>query len=150
MPRTRGLAHVNLHVGDLDYSIRFYVGVFGLELLSEGKELVERAGQVVEMRQALLSTPGCDDLLALTYAPLLPIGNAGINHIGFTFESDDDVRTAVGNVRRYGGRIIREGEREEAGIQEAFAYVQDPDGYKIELYTRGFRAGKEALRLQAE
>jgi lactoylglutathione lyase len=136
MPRTLGLAHVNLNVSDIDRSVRFYTEVFGLELLSDGTETIQREGQPVELRQALLSTPGRQDLLALSHAASFPIGNAGLNHIGFNFESDEDVRTAIEAVPRHGGKIVKEGEREEGGVREVFAYVQDPDGYYVEMSTQ--------------
>jgi catechol 2,3-dioxygenase-like lactoylglutathione lyase family enzyme len=87
----------------------------------------------------MLSTPGREDLLALTYAvsgPYLPFGGGGVDHIGFIFESDEDVRTAVDAIQRYGGSIVRTGEREQGGFHEIYAYVADPDGYKIEMCTQ--------------
>lgn len=95
MPQTRGLAHVNLNVRDIDRSVRFYAGVFGLELLSDSTETIQRKGQSVELRQAVLSTPGQQDLLALSHAASFPIGSAGLNHIGFNFKSNEDVHTAI-------------------------------------------------------
>ncbi len=136
MPRTRGLSHVNLHVSNLELSVSFYMGVFGLELLSQGIETVERDRQPLELRQAWLSTPGQEDLLALTCASSLPMGSAGLNHIGFNFYSDEDVLEALAVVPMHGGKVVRTGEREEIGIREFFAYVRDPDGYTIELSTQ--------------
>src|ERR1700709_1615585 len=133
MPRTQGLAHVNLHVSDIDRSVRFYTKVFDLELLGEGTGTVQSKGQPVEVRQALLSTPGRQDLLALTYAASIPIGSAGLNHIGFFFESDEDARLAIEAVPRHGGKNVQPGQREARGVREIFAYVQDPDGYRIEM-----------------
>ncbi|MEO6192587.1 MAG: VOC family protein [Thermoanaerobaculia bacterium] len=152
MPRTRGLAHVNLHVSDIDKSVRFYREVFGLEFLAEGTATTESAGQPLELRQAMLSTPGCEDLLALTHSAStsLPLGNAGVNHIGFNFESDEDVRTAVDVIPRYGGKVVREGEREQGGLREIFVYAEDPDGYIIEMSTqRGILALKKARQQKA-
>jgi hypothetical protein len=31
---------------------------------------------------------------------------------------------------------VKEGEREEGGVREVFAYVQDPDGYYVEMATQ--------------
>lgn len=132
MPRTRGLAHVNLHVSDMERSVRFYTKVFDLQLVAEGTETVQSKGQPVQVRQVLLSTPGQQDLLALTHAASIPIGSAGLNHIGFFFESDEDVRIAIESVPRHGGKIVREGVR---GVREVFAYAEDPDGYRIEMTT---------------
>lgn len=148
MPQTRGLAHVNLNVGDIDRSVRFYAGVFGLELLSDDTETIQRAGQPVELRQAVLSTPGQQDLLALSHAASFPVGSAGLNHIGFNFESDEDVRAAIAAVPRHGGKVVKEGEREEDGVREVFAYVQDPDGYYVELSTQAIVFASRARRGQ--
>jgi len=123
MPRTRGLAHVNLHVSNFDRSMSFYVEVFGLKLLDEDTETLQRGGQPIELRQAVLSTPGREGLLALTYGVPLPVGNCGLNHIDFNFESDEDIRTAIDAALHYGGKVVRDGEREEGGIRETFAYV---------------------------
>ncbi len=149
MPRTRGLAHVNLNVSDLDRSVRFYCAVFGLEIVADSTEVTQRDGQPVELRQTVLSTPGREDLLALTHAASFPVGSAGLNHIGFTFETDEDVRSALDAVSSHGGTIVHQGEREESGIREIFAYVRDPDGYAIELATQAILlATKEARRKQ--
>ncbi len=52
------------------------------------------------------------------------------------------MRAAVGIAARLGGELIREGEREENGVIEAFAYVRDPDGYAIELSTQELIVGR--------
>jgi catechol 2,3-dioxygenase-like lactoylglutathione lyase family enzyme len=141
---------VNLHVSDLDRSILFYREIFGLEYLAEVTTTVESAGQPVVLRQVMLSTPGREDLLALTYVvsgSYLPFGSGGVEHIGFIFESDEDVRTAVDAIQSYGGRIVRKGEREQGGFKEIFAYVADPDGYKIEMATQqGILGLKKSLQ----
>ncbi len=39
-------------------------------------------------------------------------------------------------VERCGGKIRKQGCREYGGISEQFAYIEDPDGYVIELATQ--------------
>ena len=136
MPRTRGLAHVNLNVSDIDRSARFYAAVLGMVIVSDTTEIVDKDGQAVELRQVLLSTPGRSDLLALTQGAAFPVGRGGLNHIGFVLESDEDVRAAIREVERYDGEVRRHGDREDNGVREAFAYVRDPDGYDVELSTQ--------------
>jgi hypothetical protein len=72
---------------------------------------VQRDGEPLELRQALLPTPGREDLLALTYAALAPLGSAGLNHIGFNFKSED-VHTAVEAVPRWNEKVLHCGERD--------------------------------------
>ena len=130
MIRTRGLAHLNLNVRDIERSTRFYRELFGLELLHdyEGPMGKHRWG-----RQVALSTPGAADILALSQAPGEPIGPAGCNHFGFTLVSDADLDQAIADAERLGGRLVRRGSAEVDSIVERFAYLEDPDGYVFEL-----------------
>jgi len=136
MPTTLGLRHANLNVADLVRSIRFYREVFGLEVLQETTETITKNGREVELRQALLTTPGAGDLLALTQAASFPIGPGGVNHLGFVFASSADVEAAVTVAVAAGGTVLRRGSREGRHAPEVFAYLSDPDGYAIELSTQ--------------
>jgi catechol 2,3-dioxygenase-like lactoylglutathione lyase family enzyme len=71
MIRTRGLAHLNLNVTDIERSTRFYRELFGLELLHDYQGPM---GKHPWGRQVALSTPGADDVLALSQVPGEPIG----------------------------------------------------------------------------
>jgi catechol 2,3-dioxygenase-like lactoylglutathione lyase family enzyme len=44
---------------------------------------------------------------------------------------------ATQQVERLGGKVRSQGDREHDGQRESFAYVQDPDGYHVELSTQG-------------
>lgn len=121
MPRTRGL------------SVRFYTKVFDLELVGEGTGTVQSMGQPVEVRQALLSTPGRQDLLALTHAASIPIGSAGLNHIGFFFEADEDVRIAIEAVSR---AMEEKSSGKESAKVRFSRTLRNPDGYRIEMSTQ--------------
>jgi catechol 2,3-dioxygenase-like lactoylglutathione lyase family enzyme len=136
MPRCRGLAHVNLNVTDVDRSARFYSEVLGMEIHSDITETIDKDGRSVELRQVVLTTRGRGDLLALTHGSILPVGSGGLNHIGFIFDSDEEVRAAILRVERHGGKLRSHGDREQDGVREAFAYIQDPDGYDVELSTQ--------------
>jgi len=136
MVKTLGLSHLNLNVMDLDRSVRFYQAVFSLELLWSGEEILEQEGKSEGLRQAILHTPGTRDLLALTQAASFPVGPAGLNHFGFIFRSNSEVEQAIAAVKEYGGQVLREGQRQDHGIHEVFAYICDPDGYRIELATQ--------------
>jgi lactoylglutathione lyase len=136
MPTARGLAHINLNVTDVKRSVRFYSEVLGMVVASDVTETVEKGGQQVDLRQVVLTTPGRGDLLALTQGAAFPVGSGGLNHIGYIFESDEEVRAAIKKVEQHGGTVRSQGDREHEGIREAFAYVQDPDGYDVELSTQ--------------
>ncbi len=122
MIRTQGLTHIHLVVRDLDRSLRFYQDVFGMEeRFRDGPKMV------------FLNTPGSSDLITLnedpTEAHLIGV-NGGIAHIGFRLENAADLDTAIAEVESAGGKLIRRGEHAPGA---AFAYVEDPDGYVIEL-----------------
>lgn len=121
MIKTQGLTHIHLVVADLDRSISFYQTVFGLEeRFRDGPKMV------------FLNTPGTNDLITLNEdeAARQHAGVcAGISHFGFRREGTD-LDAAIGDVEAAGGRLLERGERQSGDL---FAYVQDPDGYVIEL-----------------
>jgi len=122
MIRTQGLTHIHLVVRDLDRSLRFYQDVFGMEeRFRDGPKMV------------FLNTPGSTDLVTLnedpTEAHLIGV-NGGVAHIGFRLENAADLDAAIAEVESAGGKLVRRGEHAPGA---AFAYVEDPDGYVIEL-----------------
>jgi catechol 2,3-dioxygenase-like lactoylglutathione lyase family enzyme len=122
MIRTRGLTHIHLVVRELERSLRFYKSVFGMqERFRDGPKLV------------FLNTPGSVDLITLNEDPAearLAGVNAGVAHFGFRLTNAADLDAAIAEVEAAGGRLIRRGEH-SPGVP--FAYVEDPDGYVIEL-----------------
>jgi catechol 2,3-dioxygenase-like lactoylglutathione lyase family enzyme len=56
--------------------------------------------------------------------------NGGVAHFGFRLAKSADLDAAIAEVEAAGGRLIRRGEH-APGV--AFAYIEDPDGYVIEL-----------------
>ena len=120
MIRTQGLTHVHLIVADLDRSLRFYTGVFGME-----EQFREEPSMV------FLSTPGSADSITLNQQPGDPrIGSGGVDHIGFRLVDKADLDAAVREVEAAGGRLVERGEHAPGA---PYAYVADPDGYMIEL-----------------
>ncbi|MEE8507864.1 MAG: VOC family protein [Myxococcota bacterium] len=122
MIRTQGLTHIHLVVRDLERSLRFYQGVFGMEERF-------RAGP----KMVFLNTPGSEDLITLNEDPAearLAGVNGGVAHFGFRLAESVDLDAAIAEVEAAGGKLIRRGEH-AAGVP--FAYVEDPDGYTIEL-----------------
>ena len=122
MIRTQGLTHIHLIVRDLDQSLRFYRDVFGMkERFRDGPKMV------------FLNTPGSQDTITLNEDPAeeeLAGVNSGVAHFGFRLANSADLDSAILEIEAAGGKLIRRGEH-APGV--AFAYVEDPDGYVIEL-----------------
>jgi catechol 2,3-dioxygenase-like lactoylglutathione lyase family enzyme len=122
MIKTEGLTHIHLVVRDLERSLRFYQGVFGMkERFRDGPKMV------------FLNTPGSRDLVTLNEDPAeaqLAGVNGGVAHFGFRLADPTALDVAVAEVEVAGGKLIRRGERAPGA---PFAYVEDPDGYVIEL-----------------
>ena len=121
------ILHTMLRVGDLDRSIDFYTGVMGMRLLRrqdypDGKFTLaflgyqdEADGPVIE----LTHNWGVD-----TYE----LGS-GYGHIAVEV---DDVYAATDAIRERGGKIVRDAGPMNAG-STIIAFVEDPDGYPLEL-----------------
>ena len=122
MIRTQGLTHIHLVVRDVERSLRFYQSVFGMEeRFRDGPSMV------------FLNTPGSQDLITLNEHPEeanLAGVNGGVAHFGFRLAKSSDLDAAIAEVEAAGGKLIRRGEH-APGVP--FAYVEDPDGYVIEL-----------------
>ncbi len=122
MIQTQGLTHIHLVVRDLERSLRFYQDVFGMEeRFRDGPKMV------------FLNTPGSQDLITLNEDPAeaeLAGVNGGVAHFGFRLAKSAALDTAIAEVEAAGGKLIRRGEH-APGVP--FAYVEDPDGYAIEL-----------------
>ena len=128
MIRTRGLRHIHLIVASMDRSLRFYTTVFGCEELFREDELV------------FIRTPGTDDLITLHEDSEADEAgmSGGVRHFGFELVDVADLDAAVQAVENAGGRPIRRGQHDRG---TSFAYVEDPDGYVIELDAHAPNAG---------
>lgn len=123
------LLHTMLRVGDLERSIRFYRDVLGMQLLRRkdypsGRFTLAFLGYGSEAESA-------QSVLELTYnwdTRSYDLGNA-FGHIAIGVE---DVRRAVDEMRAKGARVVREpGPMAHGG--SVIAFLEDPDGYRIEL-----------------
>ncbi len=121
------LLHTMLRVGNLDASIDFYTRVLGMTLLRkndypEGKFTLAFVGYGPETEHAVIE---------LTY-------NWGVDHyeLGTAFGhialEVDDAYAACDRIRNAGGKVVREAGPMKHG-STVIAFVEDPDGYKIEL-----------------
>ncbi len=121
------ILHTMLRVGDLQRSIDFYTNVLGMRLLRqkdypEGKFTLAFVGYGEEKDQAVLE---------LTYnwdTDVYDLGD-GYGHVALEV---DDVHRAAERIREKGGKILREPGPMNAG-STIIAFVEDPDGYPIEL-----------------
>ncbi|MGW8227644.1 MAG: lactoylglutathione lyase [Gammaproteobacteria bacterium] len=121
------ILHTMLRVGNLQCSIEFYTTVMGMKLLRqkdypEGKFTLAFVGYGPESENSVIE---------LTYnwdTDHYELGN-GYGHIALEV---DDVYRACEDIRQRGGKIIREAGPMNAGTT-IIAFVEDPDGYPIEL-----------------
>ncbi|MGI9280377.1 MAG: lactoylglutathione lyase [Endozoicomonas sp.] len=121
------LLHTMLRVGDLDRSIAFYTDVLGMKLLrkhdnEQYEYTLAFVGYADESEQAVIE---------LTYnwgTKEYDLGNA-FGHIAIGF---DDIYATCETIRANGGNITREPGPVKGGTTE-IAFVEDPDGYKIEM-----------------
>jgi lactoylglutathione lyase len=116
-----------LRVGDLERSIAFYTQVMGMTILKQN-EYPE-----FEFTLAFLGYgPESDTaVLELTYnwaTHSYDMGNA-YGHIAIGVE---DVYAACDRVKAGGGNVVREAGPMQGGTT-VIAFIEDPDGYKIEL-----------------
>ena len=124
------ILHTMLRVGDLPRSIGFYTGVLGMRLLRqhdypEGRFTLAFVGHQPESEGAVIE---------LTYnygVPEYELGN-GFGHIAIEV---DDAHVACERVRALGGKVTREAGPMKHG-STVIAFVEDPDGYKIEFIQR--------------
>ncbi len=124
------LLHTMLRVGDLERSIDFYTKVLGMRVLRrrevpEGKYTLAFVGYGEETETSVLE---------LTYnwgVAKYELGTA-YGHIAIEV---DDARASCDAVRAQGGRVTREPGPVKFGTT-VIAFVEDPDGYKIEFIER--------------
>ena len=121
------ILHTMLRVGNLERSIKFYTEVLGMRLL----RTTDRPHQKYSL--AFVGYEGEDKAAALelTYnygVDKYDLG-AGFGHIALEFR---DVAKACEAVRAKGGTVTRPAGPVKGGTT-VIAFVQDPDGYKIEF-----------------
>lgn len=124
------LLHTMLRVGDLDRSLAFYTEVLGMRLLRrqdypEGRFTLAFVGFQDESEGAVLELTHNWDTASYD------LGN-GYGHIAIAVP---DAYKACEELRARGGKVVREAGPMKHGTT-VIAFVEDPDGYKVELIQR--------------
>jgi lactoylglutathione lyase len=124
------LLHTMLRVGDLQRSIDFYTRVLGMRLL----RTTERPEQKYSLAFVGYGTNPEHAEIELTYNHGVSSYEMGTAY-GHIALGVPDVAAACERIRASGGTITREAGPVKGGTT-VIAFVQDPDGYKIELIER--------------
>jgi len=119
-----------LRVSSIEESIKFYTKILGMDVL----RTFEQPEQGFSLTFLGYGKESEDCVLELTYnygVHKYEMGNA-FGHIAI---SVDDCSKACDQIKGLGGKIAREA-GPLAGSDEVIAFVEDPDGYKIELIQK--------------
>lgn len=119
--------HTMIRVAQLERSLAFYTEVLGMRLLRrkdypEGRFTLAFVGYGEEADSTVLELTWNWDTDAYELG-------TGFGHLAIEV---DDVYAAVADIRARGGRIVREAGPMKGG-SSILAFVEDPDGYRIEL-----------------
>jgi lactoylglutathione lyase len=120
-----------LRVGNLDRSLDFYTNVLGMRVLRkkdypDGKFTLAFVGYQDEADGAVLELTHNWD------TEHYDLGSA-YGHVAIEV---DDAYAACERVKAKGGQVVREAGPMKHGTT-VIAFVQDPDGYKIEFIQKG-------------
>lgn len=121
------MLHTMLRVGNLEQSLQFYCDVLGMTLLRQreyptGEFTLAFVGYGDESQQAVIE---------LTYnwgVEQYELGNA-FGHVAIGV---DDIYATCDKIKAKGGKVTREPGPMKHG-STVIAFVEDPNGYKIEL-----------------
>ena len=121
------ILHTMLRVGDLQRSIDFYTQVVGMKLLRQkdypdGKFTLAFVGYGEDKDNTVIELTHNWDTDSYDLG-------GGFGHIALEV---DDVYKATDDIRNRGGKILRDAGPMNAGTT-IIAFVEDPDGYQIEL-----------------
>lgn len=134
------LLHTMLRVGNLEESLKFYCELLGMKLLRQkdypgGKFTLAFVGYGDEADHSVLE---------LTYnwgVDQYDLGNA-YGHIALGV---DDIYTTCEEIKARGGKVVREPGPMKHG-STVIAFVEDPDGYKVELIQLSSRTSGDEAR----
>ncbi|QYO68385.1 lactoylglutathione lyase [Leptolyngbya sp. 7M] len=139
------LLHTMLRVGNLEESLKFYCDVLGMKLLRQK----DYPGGEFTLAFVGYGDEADHTVLELTY-------NWGIDHYdlgsayGHIAIGVDDIYQTCDRIRALGGKVTREPGPMKHG-STVIAFVEDPDGYKVELIqlgTQGSAAERQTATAQ--
>ena len=124
------ILHTMVRVGDLQRAIDFYTQVLGMRLLRKtdypgGRFTNAFVGYDEESKTAVLELTHNWDTTSYDLG-------TGYGHVAIEVE---DAYRACADVKARGGKVTREAGPMKHGTT-VIAFVEDPDGYKIELIQR--------------
>ncbi|ADJ27400.1 lactoylglutathione lyase [Nitrosococcus watsonii] len=124
------ILHTMLRVGNLERSLKFYTDVLGMQLLRqkdypEGRFTLAFVGYGDETAHTVLELTHNWD------TEHYDLGD-GFGHIAIAVA---DAAAACAEIKKRGGKVVREAGPMKHGTT-VIAFVEDPDGYKIELIER--------------
>lgn len=124
------ILHTMIRVGNLDDSLAFYTDVLGMKLIRrheypEGRFTLAFVGYGDEATNAVIELTHNWD------TDRYQLGDA-FGHIAIAV---DDAAAACDRIRARGGKVVREAGPMKHGTT-VIAFVEDPDGYRIELIER--------------
>lgn len=124
------ILHTMLRVGDMQRSIDFYTRLMGMKLL----RTTDRPDQKYALAFVGYGDEASHAVIELTYNHGVDRYDPGTGY-GHVAIEVDDAAAACERIRAGGGLVTREAGPVKGGAT-VIAFVQDPDGYKIELIER--------------
>jgi lactoylglutathione lyase len=130
------ILHTMLRVGDLERSLKFYTDVLGMHVLRrqdypDGRFTLAFVGYGPESEQAAIELTHNWDTRKYDLG-------GGYGHVALEV---DDAYQACADIERRGGRVVRPAGPMKHGTT-VIAFVEDPDGYRIELIQKGSQRGR--------
>ncbi len=123
------ILHTMIRVANLEKSIQFYTAILGMKVLRQkdypdGRFTLAFVGYGEEEDHTVIELTHNWDIECYEQG-------TGFGHIAVEV---NDVYQAVANIRAQGGRVIRDVGPMKHGTT-VIAFIEDPDGYKIELLS---------------
>lgn len=121
------MLHTMLRIGNLEKSLQFYQDVIGMKLLRK-HDYPEHEFSLAYLGYGDESETTVLELTHNWGTESYDLGNA-YGHIAIGV---DDVYKTCDKIKELGGNVVREAGPMQGG-DTVIAFVEDPDGYKIEL-----------------